>query len=217
MDRQFNAINVRQNSKLREIRSVAPAHSDVAPSTPQIGEFSMDHRMLSGRRYAAAVLTFVGLATLLAGGALAAQPAGNSPPLAVPVSILDLMRASVEIPADGIWAAQGAEKLSDDAWLLADEDSVGLAGAATLISKPGTGQNDRKWVANSDWRSWASDMQTTALSIRAAAKAKDLTKFSAAADHLSEVCQSCHTKYRPQAPSDGVARYPFYPKRELAP
>jgi hypothetical protein len=33
---------------------------------------------------------------------------------------------------------------------------------------------------------------------------------------LNEVCQSCHTKYRPEAPSDGVARYPFYPKRELA-
>jgi hypothetical protein len=159
MGRQFNAINVRQNSKLPENRSVAPAHSDVAPPTPQIGEFSMDHRMLSGRRCAAAALTL----------------------------------------------------------LLADEDSVSLAGAAMLISKPGTGKNDGKWVANSDWRSWASDMQTTALSIRAAAKAKDLTKFSAAADHLSEVCQSCHTKYRPQVPSDGVARYPFYPKRELAP
>jgi hypothetical protein len=26
---------------------------------------------------------------------------------------------------------------------------------------------------------------------------------------------SVDTKYRPQAPSDGVSRYPFYPKREL--
>jgi hypothetical protein len=41
------------------------------------------------------------------------------------------MRASVEIPADGIWAAQGADKLSDDDWPLVDEDSVSLAGAAT--------------------------------------------------------------------------------------
>jgi hypothetical protein len=77
--------------------------------------------------------------------------------------------------------AQGAERLSDDDWLLADEDTVSLT-----------------------------------LKLRAAAKAKDSAKFSAAADNLSEVCQSCHTKYRPVAPSDGVARYPFYPKRELA-
>lgn len=155
------------------------------------------------------------LTALLVGWLLTASVsarAGSS----VPVSILDLMRAAIEIPADGIWAAQGAEKLSDDEWLLADEDSVSLAAAATLISKPGTGTNDGKWVANADWQIWTRDMQTTALKIRAAAKAKDLASFSAAADHLSEICQSCHTKYRAQTPSDGVARYPFYPKRELA-
>ena len=176
-------------------------------------------RTAAARRiFASLVNLFAGslLASVLAGPVIAAKPPGNSAPLAVPVSILDLMRASVEIPADGIWATQGAEKPSDDDWLLADEDSVSLAGAATLISKPGTGTNDRKWVANADWQSWARDMQTTAMKIRAAATAKDLAKFSAAADHLSEICQSCHTKYRPQAPSDGVARYPFYPKRELA-
>ena len=187
----------------------------------------MHHRVPSSRRYAAASLILFATAALLAarallaGPALLAAPAGPGTPAAkaaplVPVSILDLMRASVEIPADGIWAAQGAEKLDDDDWLLVDEDSVSLAGAATLISKPGTGKNDRKWVANADWQSWVRDVQTTALAIRAAAKAKDSAKLTAAAEHLSEVCQSCHTKYRPEAPSDGVARYPFYPKRELA-
>jgi hypothetical protein len=40
--------------------------------------------------------------------------------------------------------------------------------------------------------------------------------MAAAADHLQEICEACHTKFRPQAPSDGVSRYPFYPKRELA-
>jgi len=187
----------------------------------------MDHRVSPSRRSGAAsfILSATAFATaaLLAAPVLLAGPAGPAtptakagPPPAVPVSILDLMRASVEIPADGIWAAQGAEKLDDDDWLLVDEDSVSLAGAATLISKPGTGKNDRKWVANADWQSWVRDVQTTALAIRAAAKAKDSAKLTAAADHLSEVCQSCHTKYRPEAPSDGVARYPFYPKRELA-
>jgi hypothetical protein len=176
----------------------------------------MDQRVSSGRRYAIGFLIFFTLAVLLAEPALSANPPGKSVPLAVPVSILDLMRASIEIPADGIWAAQGAEKLGDDDWLLADEDAVSLAGAASLISRPGTGKNDRKWVANADWQSWVRDVQTTALAIRAAAKAKDSSLFSKAAEHLSEVCQSCHTKYRPEAPSDGVARYPFYPKRELA-
>jgi hypothetical protein len=121
-----------------------------------------------------------------------------------------------QIPADGIWSAQAADSLTDDDWLLADEDSVSLAGAAALISKPGTGENDARWVANADWQSWARDVQKTALNLRAAAKAKDSARFNAAADHLSEVCQNYHTKFRPEAPSDGVARYPFDPKRELA-
>jgi hypothetical protein len=157
---------------------------------------------------------FLGMAvlSLTTGIAGAAHPL---PPTS-PVSLLDLMRASVEIPADGIWAAQAAEKLRDDDWLLADQDSVSLAAAATLIARPGTGKNDRQWVSNTDWQAWARDVQKTALVIRAAAKAKDQTKFSAAADHLAEVCQACHAKYRPEAPSDGIARYPFYPKRELA-
>ena len=150
MGGQFNAINVRQNSKLREIRAAAAAHSAGAARTPHSGECDGSTSNLAGRRSTrgvgqragAAPRVMVGLLTLLAaplfaGPATAPKPP-NSPQFAVPVSILDLMRASVEIPADGIWAAQGAEKLSDDDWLLADEDSVSLAGAATLVSKPGT-------------------------------------------------------------------------------
>ncbi|HWA21960.1 MAG TPA: hypothetical protein VG735_06150 [Caulobacterales bacterium] len=128
-------------------------------------------------------------------------------------STLDTMRASVEIPADGLWAAEAIEKPSAADWLLADQDAADLAAAATLISLPGTGLQDAARVTNADWQAWARDIQKTALEARAAARAKDLTKFTAAADHLTETCESCHTKYRPQNPSDGVARYPFYPPR----
>jgi hypothetical protein len=137
-------------------------------------------------------------------------------PLTLPISVLDVMRASVEIPADGIWAAEGADKLSDDDWQLADQDAVNLIAATTLLAGGGTGQNDAKWVANPEWQTWVRDMEKTALEIRAAVKATDQKKMAAAADHLQEICEACHTKFRPQAPSDGVSRYPFYPKRELA-
>jgi Cytochrome C' len=134
----------------------------------------------------------------------------------LPISLLDVMRASVEIPADGIWAAEGADKLSEDDWQLADQDAVNLIAATALLANAGTGQNDAKWVANADWQTWVRDMQKTALQIRSAVKGMDQKKMAAAADHLQEICEACHTKYRPQAPSDGVSRYPFYPKRELA-
>src|SRR5580658_3805799 len=110
--------------------------------------------------------------TLVAFGAQTA----NAPPASPPLSVLDVMRASVQVPADGIWAAQGADKLSDDEWLLADQDAVNLIVASTLISKAGTGKHDAQWVANPDWQSWTRDLQKTALQIRAAAIAKDKAK-----------------------------------------
>jgi cytochrome c556 len=141
--------------------------------------------------------------------------AARSAALPLPTAILDVMRAAVEVPADGIWEAQNAEKMTDEAWLLVDQDSVALASAATLISLGSPAKKDRQWVANRDWQAWARDVQRTALAIRAAGKAKDTEQLSKEADHLDEVCQSCHAKYRPEVPSDGVARYPFYPKRVM--
>jgi Cytochrome C' len=164
------------------------------------------------------------LAALLAAGLLlgavpasaAPKPGGTAPAGRLPVSLLDLMRASVEIPADGIWAAEGSDKLSEEEWQLADQDAVNLIVASHLVGHAGTGRNDAKWVATADWQKWVRDMEKTSRAIRAAVKAMDQKKMAAAADHLQEICEACHTKYRPKAPSDGVSRYPFYPKRELS-
>jgi XXXCH domain-containing protein len=136
-------------------------------------------------------------------------------PATWPLSILDIMRASVEVPADGIWEIEGADRLNDEDWQLADQDAVNLIMASTLIASAGTGKGDAKWVAAADWKAWARDMAKTAKQLRTAVKSMDQKAMAAAADHLQEICESCHTKYRPQTPSDGVSRYPFYPKREL--
>ena len=159
----------------------------------------------------AAALLMAGCTEKVAAPSAPAAPA----PLVQATPLLDVMRAAVEIPADGIWAAQAAEKLSDDEWLLADQDSAALAASATLMSMPGTGKNDRMWTANADWQGWSKDIQTISLQLRAAAKAKDQMKFNAMADQLTATCEACHAKYRPETPSDGVARYPFYPARTL--
>jgi hypothetical protein len=153
-------------------------------------------------------------ATLAAGTATAKPP--KTTPSASPLSLLEVMRASIEVPADGLWAAEGAEKLTDEDWLLVDQDAIQLIGATSLVARAGAGKNDSKWVANADWQAWVRDMQKTASALRATANSKDAAKLAAAGDHLQEICAACHAKYRPAEPSDGVARYPFYPKRELA-
>lgn len=164
-------------------------------------------------RFSPRFLIFVATGLLSGGAVLAAAPKSGA---MLPISLVDVMRASVEIPANGIWAAEGADKLSEEEWQLADQDAVNLIAATTLISRAGTGKNDAKWVANADWQNWVRDMEKISLQIRSAVKAMNQKEMAAAADHLQEVCESCHTKYRPQSPSDGLSRYPFYPKRELA-
>jgi hypothetical protein len=168
------------------------------------------------RRALTALLPTLAIAASLA---LAADPArirATSPAGGPPLSILEIMRAAIEIPADGLWAAEGSEKLAEEDWLLVDQDSVQLIAATSLVARGGTGKNDAKWVANADWQIWVRDMQKTAVELRATAKSKDAAKLAASADRLQEICSGCHAKYRPAEPSDGVARYPFYPKRELA-
>jgi Cytochrome C' len=162
-----------------------------------------------------ACLGFAAIMVLAGGAQKAAAATATARPLTLPISFLDVMRASIEIPADGIWAAEGADKLSEEDWQLADQDAVNLIAASTLLSSAGTGKNDKRWVANADWQVWIRDLEKTALAVRAAVKAQDQKKMAVAADHLQATCEACHTKYRGQTPSDGVSRYPFYPKREL--
>lgn len=167
-------------------------------------------------RRALSVLSVWVICCAAASGANSPTSSRAPPAEGLPLSLLDLMRAAIEVPADGLWATEGADKVTDEDWLLADQDAVQLIAATVLVDKGVTsGKHDRKWAANADWQSWLHDMKKTAFALRDAARAKDTTKLAAAGDHLQEICAACHAKYRPAEPSDGVARYPFYPKREL--
>ncbi|HTI67171.1 MAG TPA: cytochrome c [Caulobacteraceae bacterium] len=159
-----------------------------------------------------ALLSIAGCTKKAEPAPVAAAPA----PLALSVPLVDVMRASVEIPADGIWGVTTNEKLTDEEWLLADQDAIGLIAASTLMTTPTTGPKDKAWQANADYQAWALDIQKTAIALREAAKAKDLPKLAMNGDHMLETCQACHDKYRPATPSDGSpSRYPFYPARKL--
>jgi hypothetical protein len=164
------------------------------------------------------------LLSLVAAAAFGAEQQGpgasllrliKHPPLTWPISLVDIMRASVEIPADGIWAVEGNEKMTDEDWALADQDAVNLIVASAVIAHPGTGKNDAAWTKAKDWQGWATDLGNSAAAIREAVRQKDTKALALSGDRLGQVCEACHTKYRPQTPTDGVERYPFYPKRDL--
>jgi len=161
---------------------------------------------------AGAVAIGLAAAMALAGGAGGQTPAKVGAP---PLSLLQIMRASVEIPADGIWAATAKDRLTDAEWLLAEQDAINVIVSASLMANDGTGPKDKAWQANADYQAWAKAVQEDGVKLLAAARAKDLMKLQDAGDHLGGVCTDCHTQHRPETPSDGIARFPFYPAREM--
>jgi hypothetical protein len=125
------------------------------------------------------------------------------------------MVALVDFSADGIWRPAASDlSLSDDQWLLAEQDAYNLIAATTLMTIPGTGSNDAAWVKDPDWRRWTSEMQVVAMEAKAAVEAKDQERLRLVGDRLVELCQACHQKFKPGLPSMGITRFPIYPKRD---
>lgn len=136
-------------------------------------------------------------------------------PLPLPVSINAVMVAQVDFAADGVWRPAASEMpLTDMQWLMIEQDAINLISSASLITMPGAGVNDADWVAEPDWRRWATDMQVTAEQAKSAVEAKDKDRLRLVGDRLVEICQTCHQKYKPGLPSMGVTRFPTYPKRD---
>jgi hypothetical protein len=136
-------------------------------------------------------------------------------PLSLAVPINAVMVALVDFAADGVWRPAASDMgLSDEQWLLAEQDAINLIASATLITTPGTGANDAQWVKDPDWRRWATEMRTVALEAKAAVDSKDQERLGLVGDRLVELCQACHQKFKPGLPSMGITRFPIYPKRD---
>jgi hypothetical protein len=142
-------------------------------------------------------------------------PVEEIKPLALPIPINAVMVALVDFAADGIWRPAVSDlPLSDEQWLLAEQDAYNLIASTTLITTAGTGTNDETWVKDPDWRRWASEMQVVAQEAKAAVDARDQERLRLVGDRLVELCQACHQKFKPGLPMMGITRFPIYPKRD---
>lgn len=167
-------------------------------------------RILLGVLVSAAVLAACSPSTSNS-NATPAEPAA----LNLPIPINAVMVALVDFAADGVWRPAANDfGLSDQQWLLAEQDAYNLIASATLITTPGTGTNDLQWVQDPDWRRWAQEMQVVALEAKAAIDAKDQERLGLVGDRLVEICQACHQKFKPDLPGMGITRFPVYPKRD---
>jgi hypothetical protein len=145
----------------------------------------------------------------------ARAPAAETGPLPLPIPINAVMVALVDFAADGIWRPVASPYgLSDDQWLLAEQDAYNLIASTTLMTTAGTGENDAAWVKDPDWRRWTQEMQSVSLEAKAAVDARDVERLKLVGDRLVEICQACHQKFKPGLPSMGITRFPVYPKRD---
>jgi hypothetical protein len=137
----------------------------------------------------------------------AQSQSGFVPPGFLPLgmSMNRLMVAVVDDAAHGIWAGGNKElPLSRDEWVEIEMNTFQLQAAATLASIGGTGPADRGWVTSPAFQEKARKLSDLAVSTRSAVAAKDQKALRTAGDTLVDVCNDCHTVFKPEVPTEGI-------------
>ena len=139
------------------------------------------------------------------------QPSGQSPsaasgapPVQSPVSINAEMVRIVDHAAHQLWNVEKQAPKTDADWENVVEHATQIAAAGALIRLEGTGPNDRTFVQQPEWQTFATAVSTAGLAALRAAETKDQTALVAANGQLGEACEGCHKKFKPALPSEGI-------------
>ena len=166
---------------------------------------NLSNYLVVGTFLAASIL---GLSTLLAWRADAAQPESYFIP--VPVSINAMMVALVDHSAHEIWDAGNASALSGRDWQNVEQHTIQLAAAGSLISTGGTGTADYGWVMSPRWQEWARILTDGALQANRAVQDQDQMALVTAGDTILQSCDGCHQVFKPDVPTEGILHVPHY-------
>jgi hypothetical protein len=141
-----------------------------------------------------------------------AQAPVAPPHVALPISINSVMVALVDQAAHGIWDGANQDRdLTDREWLLIEQHALQLAAAGSVISLGGTGPADRGWMLSPAWQDWSNKLSAVALQAKEAVDAKSKVALRDAGDKLVDTCESCHTIFKPDLPTEGIMHQPHYP------
>ena len=124
-----------------------------------------------------------------------------------PVSINAQMVSLVDHAGHALWDAEqeGKAPKTDQDWENIAEHATQLAAAATLITLPGTGPNDREWTQQPNWLKWSRAMGDAGLAALKASDAKSQEALVTANGRLVESCEGCHKEFKPDLPSEGIS------------
>ena len=137
------------------------------------------------------------------------QPVTPPPasPQGPPVSINAEMVSFVDHAAHALWDVEreGKGPRTDDDWALVEDHATQLAAAGSLLMLPGTGVNDKTLTEQPDWQKWTRALSDAGVAALKASQSKDLKALVAANGQLVDVCESCHKRFKPALPSEGIS------------
>ena len=144
--------------------------------------------------------------------AAVATPAAAA--MTLPISLNAVMVAQVDHASDYLWdIGNGKTPKTDDDWREAEYHAYQMVIAGKLIQLAGTGPNDAVWTAAPDWRSRSESLTAVGMEALKLAQAKDAAGFRAMGDKLIDVCEGCHTAYKPDIPSMRILHKPDMPHK----
>jgi hypothetical protein len=138
-----------------------------------------------------------------------AQP-DDADDVSLETSINALMVALVDHAAHEIWEAGSAERLTGRDWQTVEQHALQLVASGALISLPGTGPQDKTWVANPAWKDWAGKLTDGGLAALDAVQKSDQRALNAAGQAIVDTCFGCHDMFKPDAPTEGLLHVPHY-------
>ena len=129
--------------------------------------------------------------------------ADTSTPAPLPITYNDVMVALVNEAADPIWVAAWHDPETEREWRDLERRAYQLKLGGALLAQPGTGPLDAQWAADPAWREWSIRLRDAGTAAIAAVESRDTQSISRAGDIIVEVCEGCHTHFRPAMPTGG--------------
>lgn len=131
------------------------------------------------------------------------EPAGAQT-MRLPVSHNNVMVTLINDAADPIWVAAWRNPGSEVQWRDLEKLGNRLQIGGALLTVPGTGPLDARWAGSAEWRELARRLNHAGARASEAARLRDVGMIADVGDEIVEVCEACHTRFKPAVPTGGI-------------
>jgi len=133
-----------------------------------------------------------------------------APTVPLGISVNALMVSLLDHASHEIWDVQVTPPETDSDWQQLEYHAMQIVASGTLISMGGTGPADPGWAASPDWQEYAQQIRDVGTRAIGAVRSRSVEELESAGDSLAVTCEACHTDFKPDLPTEGLAHTPHY-------